>query len=395
MLSLFRSTPDSENLSNCHQDFYAALTNFSLAHTELMAFQSRLRVQEVASQASDLAATSEQMSATAEEVTASTEEISAKMQQLKDDFAKEIKTIDQLSELANEVEKILNSMVENASELNDKIKKIDDISENVSDIAEQTNMLSLNAAIEAARAGQAGRGFSVVAEEVRNLSSQTKDAVVEVKDISYQVNEKAANTGAAVSSVKHIFEKYLQSSAEIADNIKEGSIQVEHSAEMVENIADAMQQQSVAAENLAQVATGMAAASDFGDSITNNAKELFNIVNPHLKLSNSQRIISILAARLIDHANFLRSTIKKAGSGETSVDHHQCAFGKWYDKNKDTYHHLKEFSAIDEPHQRVHVAAAKLVQQSSVANAELLVTASTDILRTFINLIKRLESDNK
>jgi methyl-accepting chemotaxis protein len=395
LFSLFRATTVTTNTNNCKQDFYAAIANFSLAHTELLAFQSKLKVQEVARQASDLAAASQQMSATAQEVTASTEEISAKMQQLKIDSTSNISTIDHLAELAIEVENILNGMVENASELNEKIKKIDGISENVSDIAEQTNMLSLNAAIEAARAGDAGRGFSVVADEVRKLSTQTKDAVTEVKDISWQVNEKATTTGAAVASVKNIFEQYLQSSSDVASNIKEGQVQTEHSAEVVENIADAMHQQSVAAENLAVVASDMASASDFGDAITHNATELFDIVNPHIEISDSGSIITVLAARLIDHANFLRNAIKNAGSGVASATHHECAFGKWYDNNRKKYDHLKEFSVIDEPHQRVHDAANKLSRESSVHNAEMLVLASTDILKSFINLMKKLETSSE
>lgn len=388
---LFNS-PKEEIKVSCNQpDFYAALTYFTLAHTEVLAYQSMLKVQEVTRQASDLAAASEQMSATAQQVTASTEEISAQMQQLKDTSQQNIEQLDNLSLLAGEVETILNGMVQNATELNDKIKNIDDITVNVSDIAEQTNMLSLNAAIEAARAGEAGRGFAVVAEEVRKLAGQTKDAVVEVQQTSNLVNQKAAATGNAVSGVKNIFEQYLENSKDVGDKIHESTGQVEQSAEMVGNIADAMQQQSGAAENLAKVATDMVSASDFGEVILHQSNELHQIVQPHIQISETDDIITILAARLVDHAQFLINTVKKAGQGERVASHTECAFGKWYHNTADRYKHIPEFAAIDEPHRAVHIAADRLVTNSTVENAEALLNSSKEILVGFIKLMKVFE----
>jgi methyl-accepting chemotaxis protein len=252
-------------------------------------------------------------------------------------------------------------------------------------------MLSLNAAIEAARAGEAGRGFAVVAEEVRKLAGQTKDAVVEVQQTSNLVNQKAAATGNAVSGVKNIFEQYLENSKEVGDKIHESTGQVEQSAEMVGNIADAMQQQSGAAENLAKVATDMVSASDFGEVILHQSNELHQIVQPHIQISETDDIITILAARLVDHAQFLINTVKKAGQGERVASHTECAFGKWYHNTADRYKHIPEFAAIDEPHRAVHIAADRLVTNSTVENAEALLNSSKEILVGFIKLMKVFE----
>lgn len=391
MLGKLLNSKKTEGKTNCsycsHSDFYAALAYFVLAHSSVLAYQSMLKVQEVTRQASDLAAASEEMSATAQQVTASTEEISAQMQQLRADSHQNIEQLNNLGLLGGEVETILNSMIQNVNELNDNIKAIDDISENISDIAEQTNMLSLNAAIEAARAGDAGRGFAVVAEEVRKLAGQSKEAVMEVQHTSQQINQKADATGKAVVGVKNIFDQYLENSSEVAEKIASSGNQVDQSVAMVENIAQAMQQQSGAAENLARVATDMVSASDFGDVIRQQSRELNEIVQPHIKVSDHDDIISTLAARLVDHANFLINTIRNAGKGEQVASHTECAFGKWYRANAERFKHIPEYVAIDEPHQRVHVAAQKLMENNVVENAEMLSRSSVEILKGFIKLM--------
>jgi len=100
-------------------------------------------------------------------------------------------------------------MVANATELAQKTRNIDTINQNIADIADQTNLLALNAAIEAARAGEHGRGFSVVAEEIRNLANQTKEAVSEVKNISTDMIDKTMVTSNAVNVVKGAFGEYI------------------------------------------------------------------------------------------------------------------------------------------------------------------------------------------
>ena len=69
------------------------------------------------------------------------------------------------------------------------LMRIDEMAAQILDITSQTNLLSLNASIEAARAGEAGRGFSVVADEIRQLAEQSKDAVVNIQNVTGKVND--------------------------------------------------------------------------------------------------------------------------------------------------------------------------------------------------------------
>ena len=375
-----------KNDVEARMDFSYAIQDFSLAHSELMAFSVSLKVNELAQMAADLAATTEQMSATAEETSATVEQISAGMQHLKsremDNFGK----VTALNELSNEVVVMLDGMVRNATELLVQIKDVDSISQNVSEIADQTNLLSLNAAIEAARAGEHGRGFSVVAEEVRKLADQTKTAVKEVKDISSQMNDKALHTGDNVSGVKTAFDRYISETVVVAEMMRENVKQVEETASASENIAQAAQQQAVAMETQARISNDLAQATDFGEMLKRDTERLTRVIKPYLRGTEKEHILSVLGSRLKEHAGFLRKTVESAGKGISLPGHQECAFGKWYKNEYNKHSNIREYTAIDEPHRRFHDAAKALAADRTLVNVNKVIDASIDILEGFLKL---------
>jgi len=192
------------------------------------------------------------------------------------------KTTSTIELLANE----MNVAMQEVEGLANSSEKIGSVLEVIRSIAEQTNLLALNAAIEAARAGEAGRGFAVVADEVRNLAKRTQDSVEEIR----QVIEGLQSGTKEVVSTMHSSHRQAQGSVEQVEQavavLQRISQAVSVITDMNLQIASAAEEQSSVAE---EINRNVASIRDVTESISTQAEESAKISQGLNKLANHQQ----------------------------------------------------------------------------------------------------------
>lgn len=368
-------------------DVRNAILDFVLAHVELINCQTALKVQSVSTNVVDISAMAEEMSSNSEEILAVEQNVNANIQEIKQHSLLLVEEMESSIIKGEMVQELLAKGAHSTKRLDNEMIKMNDISKSVTGIADQTQLLALNASIEAARAGEQGKGFNVVAMEVGKLANSSKDSLQEMTKIRSVIDKQLHNTLKNIEQVEHYFTDFLSIMKGNIANLTATSKNIEEVAHGIHQITAASEENVVAVDRLAITMTELSHTSDFSEIIQNQVFEMLHVIAPTIRKPSEQTVISQLSARLMDHASFLRNAIQKAGHKETLKTHHQCAFGKWYYGHFEQYQNLPEFRRIEQPHELVHTAAQKLVNELSIINLEETIQHSLNILEAFMSLI--------
>ena len=166
-------------------------------------------------------------------------------------------TLGGMSRIREQMELIAGSIVR----MSEQSQAIGEIIATVNDLAEQSNLLAVNAAIEAAKAGEQGKGFAVVAQEVKSLAEQSKQATTQVRGILGDVQKATSSAVMATEQGSKVVEAGVKQSQEVSEAIRQLSESIAEAAQASTQIAASSQQQVVGMDQVAQAMESIKVAS--------------------------------------------------------------------------------------------------------------------------------------
>ncbi|MFA0429070.1 methyl-accepting chemotaxis protein [Vibrio sp. 10N.222.51.C5] len=199
-----------------------------------------------------VATATEELSATVNEVAAKTQQTASSAKMVDEQSQEGLSTVQDSYHSIEKLATEINDLAEKITHLHESSNNINSVIDVIKSVAEQTNLLALNAAIEAARAGEQGRGFAVVADEVRTLAQRTQQSTAEIEGFISSLQSDVQTAFNVIDNSQKMSSKAVEDSKEVEHTLQGISASVSEIFSMTEQIATATEEQAVVTQDIAQ-----------------------------------------------------------------------------------------------------------------------------------------------
>jgi methyl-accepting chemotaxis protein len=306
----------SKDLSHCGQAITAATSSMAIGAAEVSFY-----IDGLTKDIRQVGADSQQIAVVASSLTSTSAELSENLQHIS-------RNVRHTAEGTNQTDQRLQAGVARLAELADAVNQaagqlqqlrssadnIQRITEVIHSVADQTNLLALNAAIEAARAGEAGRGFAVVADEVRTLAGKTSTATRDISQMLQDIRQQSSQTGAQMDKLVEISDSARQELQAVAQGVNDISGEIKQASGALSQIDQAgnglLQASSEISQAIANIHQGLAAIEDKGGTVAEQAIDL-SVETESIYREISQVGIDTFFAPVLQEAQQAASAIGK------------------------------------------------------------------------------------
>lgn len=317
-----------------------------------------------------------------------------------------LRTINHSLEFINKSFKEINGVKDKMHQVVEDTKEIDTIVNFINNVAEQTNLLALNASIEAARAGVYGKGFSVVANEIKNLAQNTKESGNYIKSMVNKLRGEIGSSEQVISEAVKVFgegaehindaitsmdrmEEYLGRIGLVFEDI---SANVEEQTATTEEISTRLKEINSQTQYLNNVCMktgqGIYDISVMLEENRNNALPWFKDLkgNTPLKLVATEHLLWKWKVY-----NVVSGFIKLE---ENDIpDHTKCSIGQYLEKVKETNKSDKFVLKLDEPHKKIHMLTRKVIRIANSENKENIedyIKELDEVTKEFVTVLYKV-----
>lgn len=356
-----------------------------------------------------IATAMEEMSSTVNEVASNTVSASTASQEANDAAQAGLQQSDVTQQKIEALVDQIHTASEVIEQLGQQSESIGSVLDVIKSIAQQTNLLALNAAIEAARAGEQGRGFAVVADEVRTLAGRTQVSAEEIEKMIHGLQEQAQGSVSAMTTAHADGKECLEQVEQMHVSLQDISSNVDTINGMNIQIATASEEQSAVAHEISQnvvricdfsANTSLQAGQARQD--TEGLAEISSQLTTLVKSSgvDTSQLLDLSSAKAA-HLNWktkIRSFLdgKSTLSEDQAVSHKHCEFGKWYySDGLKKFGDIKALKDVEPPHEQLHALIREIIQlkkQGDTVSAEKKYRQVAEYSNTIVELLDKTET---